>query len=73
MSSISDAKPAAIADKMATEKKEEDLIKVVVRVRQLINREKSQEKLFSVQDSQEVVQKGTDKVGYGENKWAVED
>ena len=60
--------PAAVADAMATEKKKEDLIKVVVRVRQLINREKSQEKLFSVQDSQEVVQKGTDKVGYGENK-----
>ena len=68
MSSISDAKPAAIAGEMATEKKDEDLIKVVVRVRQLINREKSQEKLFSVQDSQEVVQKGTDKVGYGEDK-----
>ena len=49
-----------VAPKMATSG--DDLIKVVVRVRKLINREKGQEKSFSVQDSQEVIQKGTEKV-----------
>ena len=40
---------------------EEENIKVVVRIRDLIAREKGQEKVFSVLDAKEIVRKGTDK------------
>jgi len=46
---------------MSTSGNDDDLIKVVVRVRKLINRERNENKVFTVQDSQEVVQKDTDK------------
>ena len=40
---------------------EDENIKVVVRIRDLIPREKGQEKVFSVMDAREIVRKGTDK------------
>ena len=40
---------------------EEENIKVVVRVRELIPREKGEEKVFSVVDAREILRKGTDK------------
>ena len=40
---------------------EEERIKVVVRVRDLIPREKGEAKVFSVMDSDQIVRKGTEK------------
>ena len=41
---------------------EEENIKVVVRVRDLIPREKGEEKIFSVVENREILRKGTDKI-----------